>query len=90
MLAYARWWQTMRVARSCRAGVRATMSWKPEVDGIEERRRLAKELGGAASVERQHALGRLTIRERIAAFADTDSVREQGSIPGHPALDGPG
>ncbi len=63
------------------------MSWKPEVDGIEERRRLAKELGGEASVERQHALGRLTIRERIAAFADTDSFREQGSIAGHSELD---
>ncbi|MBW2270686.1 MAG: propionyl-CoA carboxylase [Deltaproteobacteria bacterium] len=63
------------------------MSWKPEVDGIEERRRLAKELGGAAGVERQHALGRLTIRERIAAFADADSFREQGPIAGHSELD---
>ena len=42
------------------------MSWKPEVDGIEQRRRLAGDHGGEDPVAKQHALGRLTIRERIA------------------------
>ena len=45
------------------------MSWKPEVEGLEARRRRAAELGGAAAVERQHALGRSTIREWVGSFA---------------------
>jgi acetyl-CoA carboxylase carboxyltransferase component len=65
------------------------VSWKPEVEGIEERRRRAQELGGAEAVARQHELGRLTIRERIEALADGGSLREQGPIAGHAEL-GPG
>jgi acetyl-CoA carboxylase carboxyltransferase component len=62
------------------------MSWKPEVEGIEQRRALAAEHGGAEAVEVQHSLGRLTIRERIDALADADSFREQGPIAGHSEL----
>jgi acetyl-CoA carboxylase carboxyltransferase component len=62
------------------------MSWKPEVDGIAQRRRLAQEHGGPESVERQHALGRLTIRERIDALLDAGSFAEQGPIAGHAEL----
>jgi len=51
------------------------MSWKNEVEGIERRRELAKRHGGDEAVEIQHSLGRLTIRERIAALADSDSFR---------------
>jgi acetyl-CoA carboxylase carboxyltransferase component len=58
------------------------VSWKPEVDGIEQRRRLAAELGGSAGVAKQHELGRLTIRERIDALVDAGSFREQGPIAG--------
>jgi len=58
------------------------MSWKPEVDGIEERRRRALEHGGHEAVARQHERGRLTIRERIDALIDRDSFREQGPIAG--------
>jgi acetyl-CoA carboxylase carboxyltransferase component len=60
------------------------MSWKPEVDGIEQRRRLASEHGGTEAVAKQHELGRLTIRERIDALVDAESFREQGPIAGHP------
>ncbi len=63
------------------------MSWKPEVEGIEERRRRAAEQGGAEAVARQHERGRLTIRERIAGLADSDSFREQGPIAGHSECD---
>jgi len=59
------------------------MSWKPEVDGIERRRQLARELGGAEAVAKQRARGRLTIRERIEAMLDPGSFREQGPIAGH-------
>ena len=58
------------------------MSWKPEVEAIQERRRLAAEHGGAEAVARQHERGRLTIRERIAALADAGSFRERGPIAG--------
>ena len=58
------------------------MSWKPEADEIEERRRRALELGGTEAVARQHAAGRLTIRERIDGLLDPGSFREQGAQAG--------
>jgi acetyl-CoA carboxylase carboxyltransferase component len=66
------------------------MSWKPEVEGIERRRKLAAEHGGEEAVEKQHALGRLTIRERIEALTDAGSFREQGPIAGHAEYDASG
>jgi acetyl-CoA carboxylase carboxyltransferase component len=60
------------------------VSWKSEVDGIEQRRRLAEEHGGAEAVAKQHELGRLTIRERIDGLVDAESFREQGPIAGYP------
>ena len=59
------------------------MSWQREVDGIEQRKELAAELGGPEAVAKQHELGRLTIRERIEGLVDEDSFREQGPIAGH-------
>ena len=58
------------------------MSWKPEVDQIAQRRERALEHGGSEAVERQHASGRLAVRERIDALVDRDSFREQGQIAG--------
>ncbi|MDH3687150.1 MAG: hypothetical protein OEP95_13050 [Myxococcales bacterium] len=63
------------------------MSWKPEVDGIEARRKLALELGGEEAVSRQHEKGRLTIRERIDGLLDADSFDEQGPIAGSAEVD---
>jgi len=65
------------------------LSWKPEVEGIERRRELARAHGGAEAVERQHAKGRLTIRERIAGLADPGpgGFREVGPIAGHSETD---
>ncbi|MDG2307892.1 MAG: carboxyl transferase domain-containing protein [Candidatus Binatia bacterium] len=59
------------------------MSWKKEVDQIEQRRRLAKELGGTDAVDRQHERGRLTVRERIDGLIDQESFREVGPIAGY-------
>ena len=59
------------------------MSWKREIEGIEQRRRRAAEHGGAEAVAQQHERGRLTVRERIAGLVDADSFREQGPIAGH-------
>jgi acetyl-CoA carboxylase carboxyltransferase component len=66
------------------------MSWEREVEGIEARRKAAQELGGPEAVARQHELGRLTVRERIAALADPGSFHEQGPISGHSETDGEG
>ena len=66
------------------------MSWKDEVEGLEQRRRVAAELGGDEAVARQHEQGRLTIRERIDALLDPGSFREQGPIAGHSQRDAEG
>ena len=58
------------------------MTWQPEVDEIHLRRRLALKLGGEERVARHHALGKLTIRERIDAIADPGSFHEIGSLAG--------
>lgn len=58
------------------------MSWQDEADEIEARRRLARELGGKEAVERQHARGRGTVRERIEKLVDEGSFREAGETAG--------
>ena len=63
------------------------MSWKPESDEILRRKELAKELGGAESVGRQHARGRLTIRERLERLADPGTFHEEGPQAGHAETD---
>ena len=58
------------------------MSWQPEVDEIARRRALAERMGGPEKVARQHAAGRSTVRERIAALADPGSFDEIGALAG--------
>jgi acetyl-CoA carboxylase carboxyltransferase component len=63
------------------------MSWQDEADEIEARRRLAQELGGKQAVERQHARGRLTVRERIEKLVDEGSFGEVGETAGEAERD---
>ena len=63
------------------------MSWQKEVDEIAKRRRIAEELGGPEAVERQHAAGRSTVRERIDKIADEGSFREIGVMTGKATYD---
>jgi len=58
------------------------MAWDRQREEIEARRRAAKLQGGASAIERQHARGRLTIRERVDALLDSGSFREIGAIAG--------
>ena len=58
------------------------MSWESEIDELRQREAFADELGGADKIERQHHFGKLTIRERIAAIADSDSFHEIGKTAG--------
>ncbi|MHB1594202.1 MAG: hypothetical protein ACYCO9_21015 [Streptosporangiaceae bacterium] len=61
--------------------------WSAGVAEIERRRALARRMGGPAKVDRQHAAGKLTARERIDAIADPDSFAEIGALTGFARYD---
>ena len=50
--------------------------WLPEVEELRRRQEMASRMGGAERVARQHAQGKLTVRERIERLADPASFRE--------------
>jgi acetyl-CoA carboxylase carboxyltransferase component len=66
------------------------MSWESEIEELRRRRQLAAQQGGSEAIERQHARGRLTVRERIAALLDPDTFQEHGRATAVPdyAADG--
>jgi acetyl-CoA carboxylase carboxyltransferase component len=66
------------------------MSWDEEAREIERLRELAAEQGGAEAVARQHARGRLSVRERVDALVDKGSFREQGGLAGSSERDAAG
>ena len=61
--------------------------WEEESRELERRRRLAKQQGGKTGIAKQHARGRLTIRERIDALLDPGSFQEQGQATAIPDYD---
>ena len=63
------------------------MSWQPELDELKKREALARRMGGADKVKRQHDGGRLTVRERIEKVIDTGSFHETGAIAGKAEYD---
>jgi acetyl-CoA carboxylase carboxyltransferase component len=63
------------------------MSWQAEVDDIRRRREMALAMGGPERIERQHAMGRLTIRERIDGLVDKGSFLEIGQLTGTASYD---
>jgi acetyl-CoA carboxylase carboxyltransferase component len=66
------------------------MSWQPELDELHAREAMAKAMGGPEKVARQHAGGRLTVRERIDAMLDAHSFHEIGAIAGKAVYGGDG
>jgi acetyl-CoA carboxylase carboxyltransferase component len=66
------------------------MTWQPELDELRARERLARRLGGAERVKRQHDAGKLTVRERIDALVDGGSFHEIGAIAGKASYDAEG
>ena len=64
------------------------MSWSDEVEELARRRERAREMGGEERVARQHAAGRLTVRERIDALVDPGSFVELGALAGEETPDG--
>ena len=50
--------------------------WEKEIEELERRKALARQMGGAEGIERQHSRGKLTVRERIAELADAGTFDE--------------
>jgi acetyl-CoA carboxylase carboxyltransferase component len=66
------------------------LTWEPELDELRRRQELAQRMGGEERVQRQHATGRLTVRERIERLFDAGTFRETGSIAGRAGYDAEG
>jgi acetyl-CoA carboxylase carboxyltransferase component len=64
------------------------LSWQEEVEEIKRRAELAREMGGRERIERQHAAGRLTVRERIDRLLDPGSFHEIGALAGKAIYEG--
>ena len=64
--------------------------WSPELDELRRRTELAHQMGGPERVERQHASGRLTVRERIDRLFEEGSFHETGALAGRADYDGDG
>lgn len=63
------------------------VGWQPELEELRRREQLAREMGGPDRVARQHAAGRLTVRERIDRLFDRGSFEEYGALAGFAAYE---
>jgi acetyl-CoA carboxylase carboxyltransferase component len=61
--------------------------WRPDIEELERRKEIAYRLGGEENVRKQHAHGKMTVRERIAALCDPGTFRERGVLAGVPTYD---
>lgn len=66
------------------------MDWQDEKEELYRRNALARNLGGADKIERQHKGGRLTVRERIDRILDPGSFQEIGATAGAYGYDADG
>src|SRR5215831_3920712 len=57
--------------------------WGPLVGELAKRRERALGMGGSELVERQHSLGKLTVRERLNLLLDPDTWVEYGLLADH-------
>lgn len=64
--------------------------WDDELAELARRRELAAQMGGDERVARQHAAGRLTVRERIDHLVDAGSWQEVGALTGTATYDDDG
>jgi acetyl-CoA carboxylase carboxyltransferase component len=64
------------------------MNWEKEVEELERRKVLARQMGGPEGIERQHGRGKLTVRERIDALADPGSFDEFMGLIGSATYEG--
>ena len=54
------------------------MTFEKELKELEERKARALQMGGTEKIEKQHARGKLTARERIDRLLDPGSFLEVG------------
>jgi acetyl-CoA carboxylase carboxyltransferase component len=66
------------------------MTWTPELQQLELMRELGKRMGGVEGIARQHAQGRLTVRERLDLLLDPASFQEIATTAGVAAYDDEG
>ncbi len=57
--------------------------WGPLVGDLKARRDRALEMGGPERVERQHSLGKLTVRERLDLLLDPGTGVEYALLADH-------
>lgn len=60
----------------------AAMEWDAEIEELRRRQALARAMGGPEKLKRQADAGRMNVRARIAAVADSGSFREIGELSG--------
>lgn len=58
------------------------MTWQSELDQLETKRALAKQMGGKDGIDAQYKRGKLTVRERLDLLFDEASVEEFKSTLG--------
>jgi acetyl-CoA carboxylase carboxyltransferase component len=63
------------------------VTWEPELEELHRREALARQMGGEERVARQHAAGRLTVRERVDLLLDEGSRVEYGALAGFAAYE---
>lgn len=66
------------------------MTWQPELDELERRKKLAQQMGGPEKVAKHHSQGRLTVRERMEKLLDPGTFQERGALAGVAAYDNEG
>ena len=58
------------------------MSWQNDVEELQRRQEIARQMGGSERVAKQHGKERLTVRERIGLLFDQSSFQEIGTLAG--------
>src|SRR5512139_3783146 len=64
------------------------MSWQPDVDELQRRAAIAREMGGPEAVAFHKSRGKLTVRERLDLIADPGTFTETGVLAGKATYEG--
>jgi acetyl-CoA carboxylase carboxyltransferase component len=61
--------------------------WRREIEELKRRKNIAYQLGGEKNIAKQHAHGKMTVRERIDLLCEPETFRERGVLAGVPSYD---
>jgi len=61
--------------------------WSNEIEELKRRKKIAYQMGGEKNVAKQHARGKMTVRERIDTLCDRETFFERGVLAGVPSYD---